>query len=162
MLESLLEWLKNWHMISSFNGDFTIKGGELAPPYDGFLQNGQYFRIIGSVFNDGLHQWPTSTLSDEQFNGTIWTLAIPKSLINISSEMEEWQSKNSNSGQYSSESFGGYSYTKATGENGKMLTVFDVFAEKLAPYRKAGGNYVYAEPNPHMTPPLPHMYNWWR
>lgn len=162
MLESLLEWLENWYMVSSFNGDFTIKGGELAPPYDGFLQNGQYFRIIGSVFNDGLHQWPTSTLSDEQFNGTIWTLAIPKSLISISSEMEECQSKNNDNGLYVSESFGGYNRTRATGKNGKMLTVFDVFAERLAPYRKAGGNYVFARPNQHMTPPLPQMYNWWR
>lgn len=162
MLESVLEWLKNWFEVSRFEGDFSIKGGELTPPYDGFLQNGQYFRINGSVFNDGLHQWPTSTLSDEQFNGSILSLAIPKSLISISSEMEEWQSKNSNSGQYSSESFGGYSYTKATGKNGKMLTVFDVFAEKLAPYRKSGGNYMYARPNPHMTPPLPQLYNWWR
>lgn len=162
MLETVLEWLKNWFEVSRFEGDFSIKGGELAPPYDGFLQNGQYFRINGSVFNDGLHQWPTSTLSDEQFNGTIWTLAIPKSLISISSEMEEWQSKNNNNGQYSSESFGGYSYTKATGENGKTLTVFDVFAEKLAPYRKAGGNYAFARPNPHMTPPNPWQYYWWR
>ena len=162
MLESVLEWLKNWFEVSCFEGDFSIKGGELAPPYDGFLQNGQYFRIIGSVFNDGLYQWPTSTLSDEQFNGTIWTLAIPKSLISISSEMEEWQSKNRNNGPYLSESFGGYNRTMATGKNGKMLTVFDVFAERLAPYRKAGGNYAFAQPNQHMTPPLPHKDNTWR
>ena len=110
MLESVLEWLKNWFEVSRFEGDFSIKGGELTPPYDGFLQNGQYFRINGSVFNDGLHQWRT----------------------------------------------------KATGKNGKMLTVFDVFAEKLAPYRKSGGNYAFARPNQHMTPPLPQMYNWWR
>ena len=161
MLESVLEWLKNWFEVSRFEGDFTIKGGELTPPYDGFLQNGQYFRIIGSVFNDGLHQWPTSTLSDEEFNGSILSLAIPKSLISISSEMEEWQSKNNDNGPYTSESFGGYSRTKATGKNGKMLTVFDVFDERLEPY-KARGNYAFARPNPHMTPPIPGQYFWWR
>ena len=41
MLETVLEWLKNWFEVSRFEGDFSIKGGELTPPYEGFLQNGQ-------------------------------------------------------------------------------------------------------------------------
>lgn len=35
-------------------GTYTIKNGKIEIP---FLKDGQYFRIIDSVFNDGLHQY---------------------------------------------------------------------------------------------------------
>ena len=35
-------------------GKFEISGGSIAPL--DFLQDGQYFRIVGSVFNDGVYQ----------------------------------------------------------------------------------------------------------
>lgn len=163
MLEQVLQHLNNWFLVPDgvHSGTFEIKGGSIALP---FLSVGQYFRIIGSVFNDGLHQYPANNLVDETFEGAVWALAVPNAVVALSEEMEAWQEKNeaASSGPYQSESFGGYSYTRATGENGKTLTVFDVFAEKLNPYRKAGGNYVYAEPNPHMTPPLPRKDNPWR
>lgn len=138
MLEQVLRYLNNWFLVTDgvHSGTFEIKGGSIALP---FLSVGQYFRIMGSVFNDGLHQYPENGLIDETFDGAIWALAIPPALITISEGMEKWQEKNgaASAGPYQSESFGGYSYTRATGANGGAATVFDAFATQLAPYKKA-------------------------
>lgn len=46
-----------------------------------FLQEGQYFRVVGSVFNDGLYQYPTKDMIDEIFDGAVWALAVPKAVL---------------------------------------------------------------------------------
>ena len=138
MLEQVLAYLNNWFLVPDgvHSGTFEIKGGDIALP---FLSVGQYFRIMGSIFNDGLHQYPASNLVSETFKGTIWALAVPKSVVSISEEMETWQEKNGTaaSSPYQSESFGGYSYSRATGSNGGAVTVFDAYATQLSPYKKA-------------------------
>lgn len=120
MLEQILMYLQNWFRVRDkangiYPGEYTIKEGSIALP---FLQNGQYFRIMGSLFNDGLHRYgpDMEKLTDETFDGTIWALAVPSDVVKAANEAEEWLSKNASvaNGVYSSESFGGYSYTKDT------------------------------------------------
>lgn len=138
MLEQVLQHLNNWFLVPDgvHPGTFEIKGGSIALP---FLSIGQYFRIMGSVFNDGLYCYPSDGLTDETFDGTVWALAVPKAVVTLSEEMENWQEKNgaASAGPYQSESFGGYSYTRATGANGGAVTVFDAYAAQLSPYKKA-------------------------
>ena len=141
MLEAVLTHLKNWFVIPRGvrAGMYTIKDSKLELS---FLQNGQYYRICGSVFNDGLHKYgdESDKLQDETFLGTIWALAIPKAVVELSAEIEEWQKKNGDAvaSPYSSESFGGYSYTKATDSaTGSTATWETVFRSQLNPYRKA-------------------------
>lgn len=140
MLEQILNYLHNWFAVGIYTGEYTIQESGITLP---FLQNGQYFRIIGSVFNDGLHQYgpEMKTLTDETFNGTIWALSIPGEVVTLSNEMTKWESKNGTSaaGIYQSESFGGYSYAKATNATGGVLTVFDAFRARLKPYQKICG-----------------------
>lgn len=140
MLEQVLQHLNNWFLVPDgvHFGTFEIKGGSIALP---FLSVGQYFRVMGSVFNDGLHQYPENGLIDETFDGTVWALAIPKSFILLSNEIEEWNTKYADKAHnpYSSESFGGYSYTKSTTAK-DSATVIDwttVFQKELEPYKKA-------------------------
>ena len=133
MLEQILQHLNNWFLVDIHEGKFSVENGSITLP---FLQTNQYFRIIGSVFNDGLYQYPATDLTDETFTGAIWALAVPDSVIALSEEMSAWQSKNGEMGLYQSESFGGYSYSIATNKNGGALTVFDVFASRLASYKK--------------------------
>ena len=76
MLEELLRTLNNWFEKDSLVGDFKVSGGALLLP-DGFLKDGQYLRVIGSTFNDGLHCWPVSDMVDEDFAGEVRALAIP-------------------------------------------------------------------------------------
>ena len=76
--------------------------------------------IVGSVFNDGVHQKPADDLVDESFEGAIWAMAVPPTVIALSEEIDEWRDKydgvdSVNMGPYSSESFGGYSYSRSSG-----------------------------------------------
>lgn len=159
MLETVLMYLNNWFVVGRYDDTYTIEDGGITLP---FLQTGQYFRVVGSVFNDGLHQYPATDLTDETFDGAVWALAIPKALLSTVEEITAWQAKNGDSGPYTSESFGGYSYSKATNSKGLAVGWRDVFAAQLAPWKKPAGSWQYANPNPHMTPPEPHKDNPWR
>ena len=137
MLEQVLMNIRNWFPVKGgiYSGTFTIKDGGITLP---FLADMQYFRIYGSVFNDGLHQYNVLDLVDETFNGTIWALAIPKAVIDLATEIEAWEKKNGEaaSGIYQSESFGGYQYSKQTASDGGQLTVWSVFRKRLNQWRK--------------------------
>lgn len=159
MLESVLHYLHNWFLVAVYDDLYTIKDGSIELP---FLQSGQYFRIVGSVLNDGVYNYPAENLKDEEFTGSIWALAVPPAVLSLVEEITAWQAKNGAYGPYTSESFGGYSYTKATNSSGVAVGWQDVFKAQLSPWRKLGGTYQYAAPNLHMTPPLPHEDNPWR
>lgn len=116
-------------------GVYTIDGGSIDLP---FIQEGQYFRIVGSVFNDGVYQHPASNLTDENFEGAIWAMAVPPAVIALASEIEAWTNSHADvlEGPYQSESFGGYSYSKETGADGN-LTWQGHFASRLRKWKKA-------------------------
>ena len=138
MLEQVLMHLKNWFLVPGgiHEGTYTIEDGGITLP---FLANGQYFRICGSVFNDGLHQYPASDLKSETFDGTVWALAVPQTVIDLASEIESWQTKNGDASvsPYQSESFGGYQYSKATdAETGGAVTWQSAFKKQMSAWRK--------------------------
>lgn len=136
MLEQVLGHLHNWFRVGVYPGEYTIMDGGITLP---FLRAGQYFRILGSVFNDGLHRYGPAMeyLQDETFTGTVWALAVPKAVIDLSGEIEKWQEKYGSkvSSPFSSESFGPYSYTKTSGSDGSGGWQ-SAFAARLAPWRK--------------------------
>lgn len=118
MLTELCQELHNWFDLERHEGTFTISGGTLTAD---FLLPGQYYRVIGSVFNDGVHCYEDSSdeLIDETFVGAIWALGIPKAVIELSLEIDAWRAKfetldSAAMSPYNSESFGGYSYTKSS------------------------------------------------
>lgn len=158
MLETVLMYLNNWFVVGRYDDTYTIEDGGITLP---FLVDGQYFRIVGSLCNDGVYQYPAE-LTDETFDGSVWALAIPKALLSTVEEITAWTAKNGDSGPYTSESFGGYSYSKATNSKGMAVGWRDVFSAQLAPWKKPAGSWQYANPNPHMTPPEPHKDNPWR
>lgn len=142
MLEQLLMCLNNWFLLPDgvHAGTYSVEQGGITLP---FLRDGQYFRIVGSVFNDGLHQYPAVDLTDETFTGSVWALAVPKAVIDLSVEIEAWQEKNGEAvaSPYQSESFGGYSYTKrSAGSDGSTLNGWqDAFRGRLNDWRKLKG-----------------------
>ena len=141
MLTELCQELRNWFERKKFFGTFTIEDGQIEVP-DGSLQDGQYFRIVGSIFNDGVHVYPTTDLKDEVFKGAIWSMAVPPSVVDLSERISEWVTKygDSVSSPYSSESFGGYSYQKASSGQGNAAssnpTWQSTFASELNRWRK--------------------------
>jgi len=106
------------------------------------LQDGQYFRIVGSVFNDGVYQYPATGLTDETFDGAIWAMAIPSEVIALASDIEAWKEKYQSidspaMSPYNSESFGGYSYSKSSGGSDDLSGTWQgAFADRLNHWRK--------------------------
>ena len=136
MLEQVLMNIRNWFPVKGgiYSGTFTIKDGGITLP---FLADGQYFRIVGSVFNDGVYQYPATSLTDEVFEGAVWSMAVPPAVIDLSAEIEEYNKSDAGKASpYTSESFGGYSYTKATDANGAPIGWKKAFASRLNKYRK--------------------------
>lgn len=146
MLNELCGYLRNYFDRERYFGDFTISGGVITPSLDlGLLEN-QYIRIVGSVLNDGVYQYKAAGiqgLSDESFNGSIWSLAIPKEVVVIDKEIDAWQAKyggvdSASMSPFTNESFGGYSYTKGSGNaDGESAGGWQsAFANRLAQWRK--------------------------
>ena len=76
---------------------------------------------------------------DETFIGAVAGLSIPPAFIDLVRQIQGFQGKasqNPNAGTVTSESFGGYSYTVATGESGLPATWKEAFRERLHLYRR--------------------------
>lgn len=150
MLTELCQELRNWFDRNQpkWYGDFTIENGALVLNDDMSLKDGQYFRIVGSALNDGVYQYKQeeeNELTDEIFTGAVWAMAVPPSVVALSAEIDEWIAKyggvdSYNMSPFQSESFGGYTYSKASGGSsggsGTGLFWQDAFKNKLNRWRK--------------------------
>lgn len=143
MLSEICDYLRNYFDRDQpkFYGEIRIEDGALVG-FEDKLQNGQYFRIVGSTFNDGVYLYPASGLTDETFsNGSVWAMAVPPELINLIAEMETWKTNNAYAlnTPYQSESKADYSYSlKSSGNSadGGAMTVINQFSGRLARWRK--------------------------
>ena len=143
MMDEICAHIHNWFTKAEdiHRGTFTIEGGSIDLP---FLVPGQYFRIVGSALNDGVHQYAAEStgegealapamsgesisgeiglaLMNETFEGEIWAMRIPRSFIILAEEIGAWDAQYGAvmSSPYQSENIiGVYSYTKAAGANG--------------------------------------------
>ena len=144
MLSEVCHELKNWFEQSQIFGTFEITGGVVTIYRDSealSIQKGQYFRIVGSVFNDGVYQYPQRQLKDEVYHGGLWAMAVPAEVIALNAEIDAWKQKYLTlDGQalspYTSESFGGYSYTKGASGDTSSASWQGVFANRLNKWRK--------------------------
>ena len=135
MLTEICAEIRNYFVKDIHNGTFQIVGGNIEPL--DFLQTGQYFRIVGSTLNDGVYQYPSTTLADETFEGSVWAMAVPPTLVALADEIKKYvESDAGKPSNFTSESFGGYSYSKATDSNGVPLSWEKVFAGRLNKYRR--------------------------
>lgn len=142
MLTEICAELKNYFIRgekSIHAGKYTISDGSIEPL--SFLKDGQYFRIVGSDLNDGVHRYPASDLNDEVFEGAVWAMAVPPAVIALAAEIETWIANNQDAinSPYSSESFGGYSYSKRASsreDDTGTVTWQSQFANRLNPYRR--------------------------
>lgn len=141
MLEQILHFIHNYFEKDRYEGKYNIENGTLSLS---FCKTGQYFKIDGSDLNDGIYQYPAQ-LTDEVFTGVITTLSIPKNLLSLAEEIEDWQTANGGAvdSPFQSESFGGYSYSKAsTGgsdrKGGELYGWQAKFASRLNQWRKIG------------------------
>ena len=138
-MNDLCDNLNNYFEREIHTGTFTVENGSISLP---FLLDGQYFRIVDSVLNDGVYKYPCSGLTDESFRGEVWAMGVPPALIALLAEINEWQTKYGETVQspYSSESFAaiqGYSRTLATdSQTGNAITWQSQFRSRLNRWRK--------------------------
>lgn len=155
VLTEICQHLHNWfdrkpngERHNKYSGAFTVFNGEITE-LSGELASGQYYRIMGSLFNDGVHKYgdEADTLTDEAFEGVIWAMGVPPVVVSLADEISAWKAKyealdSEAMSPFTSESFGGYSYSKSAGGsgtsgNGGSSTGWQsVFANRLAPWRK--------------------------
>lgn len=143
MLTEICHELNNWFdsLQPEYMGEHTISGGQLDIADK--IQQGQYYRIRGSVFNDGVYLHDgNENLLDETFNGTVNLMAVPKEFILLADEIKAWQTKYGNidseaQSPFASESFGGYSYSKGQTASGNSAGTWQsVFGARLNKWRK--------------------------
>lgn len=151
MIAEICAYLKNYfcHYGKDLHiGDFSIDNGQITPSID--LPT-DYIRIVGSHRNDGVHclSDDSDTLVDEpEFHGAVWIMSPPADFLALVADIEAWQDKyggadSSALSPFTSESFGGYSYSKAgaggtsagggIGSSGGWQAAF---ANRLNPYRR--------------------------
>ena len=131
MIDEICASLHNYFAVDIVPGEYTVNDGEITLP---FLAAGQFFRVVGSIFCDGVYRCGDKLPADETFDGAIWALAIPPAFEAVAAEIEEWKQKNAEviNSPYQSESFGGYSYTKGS----DSASWQGVFAKRLNRWRK--------------------------
>ena len=145
-LTELCKELRNWFTTAEYHGTFTITNGEMNLSElisDGSLQDGQYFRVVGSVFNDGVYQHPYSEFDDEVFDGAVWAMAVPKEVVTLLNDINDWMTTYASeiNKPYQSESFGGYSYSLKGSLSGDSNSITEPwkaqFSSRLNRWRKA-------------------------
>lgn len=126
-------------------GTYTIVSG--VAPLSSLLP-GQYFRIVGSILNDGVWQNTAADLANlraETFSGEVWSMSVPRDFEQLCEDISAWREKNealdsANMSPFSSESFGGYSYSKGGSGGaeggGNGVTWQNQFRARLNTYRR--------------------------
>lgn len=147
MLELCMK-CRNFHNPTKIPGHYAVTGGVLEPlPY---IPDGAWIRIVGSVFNDGCWQYPSSGLTDEEFDGAVWLMHVPSDFVTLLNDINAWEAANRDAiisamaeilsaGPYTSESFAGYTYQKKTGIGDVPTSVWDPrlgFADRIKQWRK--------------------------
>lgn len=151
ILEEVLYHIHNWFERDTISAKgCEIEDGTLPASITSSMRVQQWYRIDGSYLNDGLHQHPADDLQDETFDGTVTLLAIPKPLLRIVQEIEDWLALGQEAREkalaspYQSESFDGYSYSlrsdltanSASGGPTGLSGWQAVYASRLNPWRK--------------------------
>ena len=158
MLEDVINYLHNPFTQNEYGLPIHMESGKFEITDDNmlslpFMLDGQRFVIRGSVLNDGVYTYHESGIMNdddddwaglraEEFYGVIYAMAVPPAVIAISAEIKEWVAKYATivNSPYQSESFGGYSYTKANGAggsgNGGSVSWQEVFGRRLKTWRK--------------------------
>lgn len=148
MLSELCKELRNWFDRDQphFHGTTTIEGGRITDrDFLDAIKTNQYFRIQGSVFNDGVYKNDDKLeLTDEIFVGSVALMAVPKDVLQLSADIDAWIAKyggvdSEAMSPFNSESFGGYSYSKSgSGANGSGMGASwkSAFASRLNNWRK--------------------------
>ena len=140
MTGAVMAQVRNYFEGDPIEGQISVTAeGMIMLPDD--LPMCLYVAICGSAMHDGVWRVSggyifdgeaTPELPAECFVGTVWPLYPPQAFLRICKDVAAFEAERGLS-PVVSESFGGYSYSLATGQNGPM-TWQERFSQKLRPY----------------------------
>lgn len=143
MLTEILTEIRNYFCVSEYVGSFNLSNKTITLNNTIVPKVGQYIYInsalnrsickVTSVTNNAFLLDSDTVLSDDEIT-YIALLKIPPQIISLSNEIMDWQTKNGNTSLIS-ESFAGWSGTRAQGKNGN-LTWKEMFGDRLKPWRR--------------------------
>lgn len=125
-----------------YTGTYTVNNHSITPLPP--LISGQYFRVVGSVLNDGVYQYGNTEsmekLKNETFDGAIWAMRVPSSFLDLVADYDRLNAKIEElalvSVGFASESFDGYSYTLSSGAPAELLQWKSRLDSELNQYRR--------------------------
>lgn len=133
-IAAVMRHLNNYFEQGSYTGPITIRGGVVTPSIPT-----PYVSINGSSYHDGIRRVSLDAVSyhgeDETFTGRMWFLKPPDDFLSLVEQITAYEAQNDPS-PLLSENLGEYSYTRAQGKTGGVLTWEEAFATRLAPYRR--------------------------
>lgn len=135
-VEAVMRQINNFFERAYYDGAFLIADGVITLPES--LPAGSWIAIQGSLYHNGVHQLTDDYKldgPDEEFNGRVWLLFPPAHFLNLCEQIAEFDEKTP-AGAFQSEALGEYSYSRATGKNGGLLTWKEAFKDELMPYRR--------------------------
>lgn len=107
------------------------------------IKENQYFRVMDSIFNDGVYKYPKDDFVSEDTKFTVWVMRVPSQVLDLLDAMNTWETKYTDSveGPYQSESFDGYSRTlrssgDSSGSAPRAWSWRDQFRSQLDQWRK--------------------------
>lgn len=132
---------RNYFETGYYKTTFTISGGAISPHF--LFKPGSYIAIADSFYHNGVFRMGDggvlegvpAGVFDETFVGRVYFLCPPSGFLQLCGDIASFIAKTPN-GAYQSESFGAYSYTRASGAGGGVLTWQEHFADSLSPYRR--------------------------
>lgn len=148
MLTEVCEELNNYfdRDLPHFTGEVTVRNGMVSVgAFSTTVKENQYFRIIGSVFNDGVFKFTGTadeSLIDEVFVGAVHLMAVPREVVKLSEDIAAWLGKYGAqvASPFASESLSAssYSYSKASiaADGSGAASWQNCFARSLKRWRK--------------------------
>lgn len=140
-ITAICRQVNNFFVKEKTSGNFALIPSVAPIP---LLEN-QFFRIVGSIMNDGVYQnnaESLATLTAEEFQGEIWSMAVPRDFLALCEEIEAFNSKMneiaSKDNGFTSENFDGYSYSRASSLSPAQQSEWDNLTKRLNTYRRVG------------------------
>lgn len=145
-LTELCQEIRNWFDRARYIGKITLdaNGGVSCNGVAVGLLENQYYRVIGSVFADGVHKYPDAETLAETFDGAVWALSIPAPVLTLSADIAEWREQYESADGFAmspfvSESVGGHSRSKGStvgSAASNSASWQNAFAARLNAWRK--------------------------
>ena len=114
MIEEICDAINNdfTDPATALRGAFRVRDGRLDLAG---VPDGQYVRVRGSAFNDGIRRCPLVGLTDETFEGEVLPMRPPKAFMKLVAEIEAWVERFGDAAvsPFAEEDYGRYRYKKA-------------------------------------------------